>query len=87
MRSFIRYCLHHAKRRHTVNNNTLCDARKLQKNAVSRCIIRIFVQKSHVSFHGLISIYPSFYIAGYTAAGASHDLDEVVGRLAGFYLV
>ena len=64
MRSFIRYCLHHAKRRHTVNNNTLCDARKLQKNAVSRCIIRIFVQKSHVSFHGLISIYPSFYIAG-----------------------
>lgn len=63
MRSFIRYCLHHAKRRHAVNNNSLCDARKLQKRSFAlynpdfRAEIARF-------FYGLISIYPSLYIAG-----------------------
>ena len=66
MRSFIRYCLHHAKRRHAVNNNSLCDARKLQKRSFSLYnpdfraeIARFF---SRINFHLSVFLH-SWYAA------------------------
>ncbi len=37
----IGYCLHHAKKQHDVNNNTLRDAQKLQKTKFRAVILGI----------------------------------------------